>query len=95
MIMGVPKTGFRYTSGKPATFTRDDLENPVTREFCDKCSTPLTSLPPAIPDVTVLKVGSLDNPDEDYGMPQMAIYLCDKRGFHTVPEGVATFDKVP
>ena len=95
VFMGVPKTGFQYTSGKPSSFTRDDLESPVTREFCDKCGTSLASLVPGMPDIIALKVGSLDDPDGDYGMPQMAIFLCDKRGFHTVPEGVATFDKTP
>ena len=42
----------------------------------------------------LLKVGTLDDPSA-FGGPQMAIYLCDKQDFHQIPDGVATFDRMP
>lgn len=27
--------------------------------------------------------------------PKMAIYTCDKQPFHRIPEGVATFERLP
>lgn len=34
LFLLMPPDGFRYTKGTPKTFSRNDLENPVTREFC-------------------------------------------------------------
>jgi hypothetical protein len=93
MFMLMPPEGFRYTSGEPRTFSRSDLENPVTREFCGECGTHLTTRPPGLPFI-VLKVGTLDDP-RLFGAPQMAIYTCDQQPFHSVPEGLQTFERLP
>ena len=90
----MPVASFEYTSGKPATFTRSDLDAPVTREFCGNCGTPLTSLAPAMAGVALVKAGSMDDPSE-YGTPQMVIFDCDHQPYQTNPEGVPVFDKVP
>jgi len=94
-FMGVPVAHFKYTKGAPAQFTRDDIPNPVTRDFCGKCGAPIMTMSPGAPGIVILKVGSLDNPAKDYGGPQMAIYMCDAQPFHTVANGVAQFDKMP
>jgi hypothetical protein len=39
MFMLMPPDGFRYTKGAPKQFTRNDLDNAVTREFCAECGT--------------------------------------------------------
>jgi hypothetical protein len=46
MFMLVAPQGFRYASGEPRKFSRSDLENPVTREFCGECGTHLTTRRP-------------------------------------------------
>lgn len=91
-FIGVPSEAFRYTQGSPASFTRTDLEAPVTREFCPTCGTSLTSRPPGFPGL-VVKVGTLDDPT--VFDPQMAIFTIDKQAFHHVPEGMATFERSP
>lgn len=93
IVMGMPDAGFRYTKGEPRTFTRSDLENPVTREFCGDCGTHLSSRVPGMP-AALLKVGTLDDPSV-FGGPQMAIFMIDKQAFHGVPDGVATFERGP
>ena len=94
VTMGMPEGSFRYTKGEPKKFQRGDLDAPVTREFCGECGTQLVSRAPTMPNVVMLKVGTLDDPAR-FGQPQMAIYLCDKQPFHPTPEGMATFDKLP
>ena len=94
IVMGVPEAGFSYSKGAPQDFQRSDLENPVTRQFCGECGTHLLAKAPTLPGVLLLKVGTLDEPAQ-FGGPQMAIFLCDKQGFHQVPDGVATFDRSP
>jgi hypothetical protein len=93
VTMAMPKAGFSYTKGSAKQFKRSDLDNPVIREFCAECGTHIASCPPGMSAV-MLKVGTLDDPSA-FGGPQMAIYLCDKQSFHQVPEGVATFDRLP
>ena len=93
MFVVTPSAGFAYTKGAPKQFTRGDLEHPVTREFCPDCGTHLATRPPGRP-VIVVKVGTLDDP-KLYGGPQMAIFTIDKQPFHQVPEGLATFERMP
>lgn len=94
LALGMADAGFRYTKGEPKAFQRGDLESPVTREFCADCGTHLVSRPPSMAGTVILKVGTLDDPSA-FGGAQMAIYLCDKQPFHQVPDGIATFDRVP
>jgi len=94
VIIGMPSDGFHYTKGEPARFQRSDLENGVVREFCGSCGTPLTSLPPAMAGITIIKVGSMDEPAQ-FDEPDMAFYCIEKQKFHYLPEGITTFDRFP
>jgi hypothetical protein len=49
---------------------------------------------PNLPGAVLLKVGTLDDPSV-FGGPQMVIYTVDKQSFHTVPEGVPSFERAP
>jgi hypothetical protein len=93
MFVVMPSAGFAYTKGAPKQFTRSDLENPVTREFCPDCGTHLATRPPGRP-VIVVKVGTLDDP-KLYGGPQMAIFTIDKQPFHQIPDGLPAFERMP
>ncbi len=93
LVIGMPAAGFAYAKGAPKTYTRPDLERPVTREFCADCGTHIATRLPGFPFV-ILKVGTLDDPSVFEG-PQMAINLIDKQAFHHVPEGVQTFERFP
>jgi hypothetical protein len=73
MFVLMPPGGFKYTKGTPKTFTRSDLEKPVTREFCAECGTHLVTRRPGLPAV-ILKVGTLDDPSLFGEHAQMAIY---------------------
>jgi hypothetical protein len=92
-FMLMPVKGFSYSKGKPQQFSRKDLENAVTREFCAECGTHLTTRRPGLPAV-IVKAGTLDDPSL-YGLPQTAIYTCDRQAFHSIPEGMPSFDKLP
>ena len=92
-FMLMPPNGFRYVKGTPKTFSRSDLEQPVTREFCETCGTHLVTRNPRVPFV-ILKAGTLDDPTL-YGAPQMAIFALDKQPFHVLAEGLPEFERVP
>lgn len=92
-FMLIPAEGFAYTEGTPSTFRRDDLEAPVTREFCGTCGTHLLTRSPRTP-LLVLKAGGLDDPAA-YGAPDMAIFTIDLAPFHHIPDGLPTFERLP
>lgn len=83
-----------FTKGTPKTFERDDLDDPRIRHFCGNCGTHLTTRPQDEAWV-VIKIGTLDNPAEDYGGPDMAIFMKDAQPFHTVPDGMPCFEDRP
>jgi hypothetical protein len=92
-IIGMPMDGFSYTKGQPAEFTRPDLANPVTRQFCANCGTALGTRSPGFPGM-IVKVGVLDDPSVFEG-PRIAIFTVDKQPFHHVPDGVPAFERLP
>ncbi len=93
MFMLMPPAGFRYTSGAPRQFMRDDLESAVTREFCGDCGTQLLTRRPGLRAV-ILKAGTFDDPGQ-FGMAQMAINTSDKQAFNCIQDGLPTFAGLP
>lgn len=94
VIVAVPEAGFSYSSGEPKRFSRKDLANPVTREFCIECGTHLATRAPIVPGVAFVKLGTLDQP-ASFGNPTVAIFTVDQQPFHQIPAGVATFERMP
>ncbi len=92
-FMMMPVEGFRYVKGAPKSFTRADLDKPVTREFCGECGTHLATRVPGFGQV-VVKVGGLDDPAL-FGGPDMAIFAVDQQPFHLVAEGLPVFERLP
>jgi hypothetical protein len=93
MFMLMPPEGFRYLSGTPKAFTRTDLEQPVTREFCETCGTHIATRRPGL-NAVILKVGTLDDPSL-FGAPQMAIYAVDRQPFHISPRVYRSMSDCP
>ena len=92
-FMMMPADGVRYVRGTPQSFARSDLENPVTREFCGTCGTPVLTRITGY-DQVVLKAGALDDPAR-FGTPQAAIYTKDQQPFHVIAADVPRFENLP
>ena len=93
VIMLLPDAGFSYTQGEPASFTRTDIDNPVTRYFCPNCGTGIGTRSPAAPGMMVVKVGTMDDPS--VFTPGMAIFTKEAQSFHHIPEGIPVFEGRP
>ncbi|WP_199252589.1 GFA family protein [Chachezhania sediminis] len=91
--MLIPSDSFAYTAGTPASYTRPDKENAVTRDFCATCGTHVTTRRPGLKQL-VLKIGTLDDPALFPG-PQMAIFTEEGQPFHIIPDGVPAFETLP
>ena len=93
VIMVFAANGFRFTTAEPQAFTRADLPSPVTRLFCPTCGTAVATRTPRRPNSIIVKVGTLDDPS--IFEPQAAIFTIDKQPFHTIPEGLPSFERLP
>ncbi|SLN43691.1 GFA family protein [Oceanibacterium hippocampi] len=93
LFVVLSEKGFRYTSGTPKSFTRPDLENAVTREFCGDCGTQILTRRPGVKAV-IIKAGTLDDPAL-FGAQQMAIYTSGKQAFNHIPDGLPAFEGLP
>jgi len=91
-FMIIPPDGFAWTAGAPATYTRGDLDAPVTRSFCAACGTHVITRRLDQSGV-VLKVGTLDDPSRFN--PRIAICHAQAQPFHLVPGGIPIFDDIP
>ena len=62
--VGVDAAGLNVCSGKTKGYTTiADSGNPITREFCPECGSPLFTRAKACPDRVWIKAGSLDEPE--------------------------------
>ncbi len=92
-FMVLPESAFTYTQGTPKSFSRTDIENPVTREFCGICGTHIATR--RTQGMVILKIGTLDDPAGEYRDSAAAIYMADAQPFHIVAEGKPCFDALP
>ena len=92
-FMLVPHAGFSFTKWSPRRFARDDLANPVTREFCETCGTHLCTLIEGQENL-VLKVVTLDDPSI-FKASRVAIYAAERQPFHMIPDDVPSFPGLP
>ena len=93
IVIVFAESDFKYTKGVVSSFARSDLESPVTRHFCGSCGTGIGSRSPSRPNSMIVKVGTLDNP-EDY-QAQAAIFTCDQQSYHHIANNIPSFDKRP
>jgi hypothetical protein len=93
LFMIMPGSGFSYTKGTPKQFTRSDLDNPVTRDFCADCGTHVLTRRDDT-NRMIIKIGTLDDPTQFQG-PQMAIFTIDQQPFHHIAEGLPAFERLP
>ena len=57
----VPKSAFSFTSGSPTKLISSEAG---TRQFCNKCGTPMTCVSSKHPEIVDVTVGSLDHPED-------------------------------
>jgi hypothetical protein len=88
-VVGVPRPSFVVTGGTLSSFTTVGTDSglSVERRFCANCGTPVVSLLEAMPDLALIKAGSLD--DQAAIEPQLEVWN-DSAVPWTVGEGTTT-----
>lgn len=92
VIMGFPADEFEYTAGEVKIHKQQGTEMTAHREFCPNCGTHILTRPPGGNNMVIVKVGTLDDPAL-FGQAQLALQLADRQSFHSVPEGIPTYQR--
>src|SRR5688572_7451425 len=72
VVVAIPRTALTVT-GRTKTFhDTGDSGKPVERRFCPECGSPIVSEVAAMPDITFIKAGTLD--DTQWLAPTMEVY---------------------
>jgi hypothetical protein len=93
VVLAVPSDGVSITGALKEYVGRGDSGNSTTKKFCPECGSPLTSEAGLMPGVTMVEVGTLDDPS--IVKPAMHIYCRSKMAWMVLPEGVRTFPAMP
>lgn len=86
----VPQSSFRVLTGKTATYAKTaDSGNNIERVFCPNCGTPLWWNGDGFPDVVVLALSSLDNPEAI--TPNRELWTDSSVSWCRIREGIEKF----
>ncbi len=66
---------------------------PVSRQFCGSCGSPIRSMPAANPGIAVIKAGTADQPGRF--VPTMHVWTQSKLPWADVPDGLPAFAQNP
>ncbi|HEX7872322.1 MAG TPA: GFA family protein [Sphingobium sp.] len=71
----------------------EDSGQPVVREFCGTCGSPIRSVMQANPKIVAIKAGTLDDPNPF--PPTVHTWTCSAVSWANIPADALAFDKGP
>jgi hypothetical protein len=93
VVVAIPKSAISI-QGRIKTFNdTGDSGQPVRRNFCPECGSPITSEVAIMPDLTFIKAGTLD--DTSWLDPKMHVYCESAQHWTPIPDGAQKFAKMP
>lgn len=92
-VIGVPTQALQV-SGPLKTYTKaGDSGQPIHRRFCAQCGSGVLDEADAMPGLTMLSAGTLD--DRSWVRPRAEIYCASAQSWVKLDGGLARFDKAP
>lgn len=94
-IFAVPSSGVSMSGNTKVYEVTADSGSTIGRGFCPDCGGPVFTVTTGLPDVTIIKAGSLDDPSQYE--PQMVIYTKSGQGWDKDVVGgeLAQFEGMP
>ena len=93
VVLAVPSSGVAVTGALTSYVGKGDSGKDITKRFCPTCGSPISVEPALMPDMTLIEVGTLDDPSA--AKPTMHIYCRSKMDWMPIPEGVGAFPAMP
>jgi hypothetical protein len=93
VLVGIPKPAMSI-QGKVRTFhDTGDSGQPVERNFCPECGSPIFTEVAAMPGITFIKAGTLD--DTTWLDPNVHVYCDSAERWMPIPQSTQRFAKMP
>ena len=93
VVLAVPSSGVAVTGALTSYVGKGDSGKDITKRFCPTCGSPISVEPALMPDMTLIEVGTLDDPSAD--KPTMHIYCRSKMDWMPIPVVVGAFPAMP
>jgi hypothetical protein len=93
IVVGIPKSAMAIQGRIKTYHDTGDSGQPVFRNFCPECGSPITSDVTVLPDLTFIKAGTLD--DTTWLDPKVHVYCDSAQHWTPIPEGSVRFAKGP
>jgi hypothetical protein len=92
VLVGIPKSAMSIRGRLKTFHDTGDSGQPVDRNFCPECGSPIFSDLAVMPGVSFIKAGTLD--DTNWLDPKVHIYCDSKERWIRIPEGSQKFGKM-
>jgi hypothetical protein len=93
VVVGIPKSAISIQGQLKTFHDTGDTGQPVERNFCPECGSPVISNVAVIPELTFIKAGSLD--DTSWPDPKLHLYCDSAQHWVSIPESSQQFAKMP
>jgi hypothetical protein len=91
VLVGIPKSALSVQGQLKAFHDTGDSGQPVERNFCPECGSPIFSDVAAMPGIVFIKAGTFD--DTSWLDPKVHVYCDSKEQWTPIPEGSQVFAK--
>ncbi len=93
IVVAIPKRAFSVEGTLKTYADRGDSGKAVSRRFCPECGSPILSEAEALPDLAVIKAGTLD--DTSWLKPTMEIYCDSAQNWVRLGGNLQRFARMP
>ena len=91
VAVGVPRSSISIEGQLKTFHDRGSSGQPVDRNFCPECGSPIISDVAVMPEIRFIKAGTLD--DTTWPDPEMHVYCDSAESWVQIPEGTKKFGK--
>lgn len=93
VVLAIPKSAISIQGQLKTYHGKGDSGQPVLRRFCPECGSPIITEVSLMPDLTMIKAGTLD--DTSWLDPTMHIFCDSAQRWSPIPQSSQRFPKAP
>lgn len=93
VVVGIPKSALSIKGELKTYLDTGESGKAVERNFCPNCGSPITSNAAVMPELTIIKAGSLD--DTSWLNPTMHVYCDSAQWWTRIPTDATKFPRMP
>jgi hypothetical protein len=93
VVIGIPKSALTIEGELKTYHDTGESGQAVDRNFCPNCGSPITSNAAVLPELVIIKAGTLD--DTSWLNPTMHVYCDSAQAWTSIPQDATKFGRGP